>query len=205
MTMPSHYILVIEDIPHILELLAVTLRYKGYEVETATNGQAALKIIEQKKPDLIITEILMPKLDGFALAYRLRSRTETQHIPIIFLSATYVTREDKEFALNLGAVRFLEKPIDTNEFLLQVAEVLSTDQTSISAPLDEDVFYHGYRIRLENKLEHKLKQIERTKQILTAIPDNQRESFQELLNDIFYQRDELQRELDLVYEKYNRV
>lgn len=203
MTIPQHYILVIEDVPHILELLAVTLRYKGYEVKTATDGQAALEMIQEQKPDLIITDILMPRLDGFALAYRLRSRQETQHIPIIFLSATYVTREDKEFALNLGAVRFLEKPIDTNEFLLHVAEVLAADQASIAAPLDEEVFYHGYRTRLEDKLAHKLKQIERTKQILNSIPDNQRDSFQELLKDINYQKDEIQRELDLVYARYN--
>lgn len=202
---PSHYILVIEDVPQILELLEVTLRYKGYDVITALDGKEALEIIEKQKPDLIITDILMPKLDGFMLAYRLRSHPETQSIPIIFLSATYVTREDKEFALNLGAVSFLEKPVDTDEFLNNVAKVLNESHTSVSTPLDEEAFYEGYRLRLEAKLENKLKQIERTKQTLVDVPEEQKRSFEDFLNGIYAQVEEIQRELDVVYNRYGDV
>ena len=115
MNIPYGPILVVEDVPNILELLAVTLRFKGYPVVTATNGQEALEKIDEERPALIITDILMPKMDGFALVQKLRTNPKTQKIPLIFLSATYVTPEDKEFALSLGAVKFLEKPVDTED------------------------------------------------------------------------------------------
>lgn len=121
MNIPYGPILVVEDIPNILELLEVTLRFKGYPVITARNGQEALELFEKEHPALVITDILMPKMDGFALVQQLRTNPKTNHIPIIFLSATYVTPEDKAFAMRLGAVDFLEKPVDTEEFLLTVA------------------------------------------------------------------------------------
>ncbi len=140
-------ILVIEDLPNILELLEVTLRFKGYHVVTARNGQEAMEYIAKEQPALVITDVLMPKMDGFSLAYKLRTNPQTSRIPIIFLSATYVTPEDKEFALSLGAVRFLEKPVDTEEFLLTVAEVLTENEGIDKPTLDERAFYLGYRER----------------------------------------------------------
>ena len=125
MDTPEAPILVVEDVPNILELLEVTLQFKGYNVITAQNGEDALKKIADQRPALIITDILMPKLDGFAMVQELRTSTETYNIPVIFLSATYVTPEDKNFALSLGAAQFIEKPIDTEEFLLTVAELLT--------------------------------------------------------------------------------
>ncbi len=124
-SVPYGPILVVEDVPNILELLDVTLRFKGYPTVTARNGQEALECIARERPALVITDILMPKLDGYALVHKLRSDSKTSSIPIIFLSATYVTPEDKVFGISLGAVRFLEKPVDTEDFLLTVAEVLT--------------------------------------------------------------------------------
>src|SRR5512133_2651066 len=130
-------ILIVEDIPNVLELLEVTLRFKGYAVLTARNGEEALEVISRQKPVLIITDILMPKLDGYAFVQKLRLNQETRSIPVVFLSATYVTPEDKDFALSLGAARFMEKPIDTEDFLLTVAELV-TQQPFAQAqqPLD---------------------------------------------------------------------
>ena len=68
---------VVEDIPNILELLDPTLRFNGYEVVTARNGQEALEVIESRRPALIITDILMPRMDGFSLIHRLRTNRET--------------------------------------------------------------------------------------------------------------------------------
>ncbi|HJX41777.1 MAG TPA: response regulator, partial [Anaerolineales bacterium] len=95
-------ILIVEDIPYLLELLQVTLKFKGYTVITARDGDEALSIMETDRPALILTDVLMPKLDGFAFAQRVRSNPKTQDIPIIFVSATYISPEDKEFALSLG-------------------------------------------------------------------------------------------------------
>ena len=156
MNIPSGPILVVEDIPNVLELLIVTLRFKGYPVISATNGQEALEQIAKEKPALVITDILMPKMDGYALMQKLRTNPLTHAIPVIFLSATYVTPEDKAFALSLGAVRFLEKPVDTEEFLLTIAEVLLGGPFTPPDPLSDLEFYQGYRGRLESKLRHKI-------------------------------------------------
>ncbi len=195
MMIPHGPLLVVEDVPHILELLEVTLRFKGYPVVAAANGEEALAAIEKELPAMVITDILMPKLDGFALAHKLRSNPKTSQIPIIFLSATYVTPEDKRFALSLGAVRFLEKPVDTEEFLLTIAEVLTTDLATLPKPLDDQEFYRGYRERLENKLHHKLAQISRTEKLLQTLPEAQRPAYRALLDEAIRHRDEIQNEL----------
>jgi CheY-like chemotaxis protein len=199
MSIPYGPILVVEDVPHILELLEVTLRFKGYPVVTARNGQEALDFIAQEHPALVITDILMPKLDGFALVHRLRSNPKTGGIPIIFLSATYVTPEDKAFAMSLGVVRFLEKPVDTEEFLLTVAEVLTQGPSTMPRALDDQQFYRGYRDRLENKLRHKIGQIQRTERLLETLPEDQKPAFRALLEEARAHREEINLELDELY------
>src|SRR5512138_1699684 len=143
-------ILIVEDVPNVLELLEVTLRFKGYAVQTARNGEEALEVISRQKPCLIVTDILMPKMDGYAFVQKLRINPETRPIPVVFLSATYVTPEDKDFALSLGAARFMEKPIDTEDFLLTVAELVTQHPLGVAEPLDMEKFYVGYRTRLES-------------------------------------------------------
>ncbi len=156
----------------------MTLRFKGYLVNTARNGQEALDAVTKEHPVLVITDILMPKLDGFALAQKLRVNPSTRTVPIIFLSATYVTPEDKAFAMTLGAVRFLEKPVDTEEFLLTVAEILTQGPPTVPEPLNEQLFYQGYRERLESKLRHKNAQIARTERLLYSLPAEQKAAFE---------------------------
>jgi len=198
-SIPYGPILVVEDIPNILQLLEVTLKFKGYPVITATNGQDALDVIAQQHPALVITDILMPKMDGFALVQQLRTDPRTSHIPIIILSATYITPEDYTFALRLGAARFLEKPVDTEEFLLTVAEVLTGGPASLPPPLVDEEFYRGYRARLEGKLRHKNTQIARTERLLETLPDAQKPAFQALLDEARAHREEIQHELDQLY------
>jgi CheY-like chemotaxis protein len=197
-------ILVVEDVPNILELLDVTLRFKGYPVVTASNGEEALELVSKKEPALVITDIMMPKMDGYTLAFNLRRNPETSHIPIIFLSATYVTPEDKEFAMNLGAVRFLEKPVDTEDFLLTVAEVLTDNQVTHSTPMDKQQFLQGYTRRLEVKLGHKNAQIVRNERLLETLPNSLKTAFEEMLLDNRKQRDQIQYELDEIYKRLEK-
>src|SRR5687768_9271327 len=124
MNMESGYILIVEDVPDILRLLEETLKFKGYRAVTAFNGQEALEKIQQERLALIITDIMMPKLDGFGLVHRLRINPETRDIPVIFLTATYVALEDKAFALNIGATRFIEKPVNFEKFLETIADLM---------------------------------------------------------------------------------
>jgi CheY-like chemotaxis protein len=200
MSIPYGPLLVVEDVPNVLELLEVTLRFKGYPVISARNGQEAIEKIAVERPALVITDILMPKMDGYALAHRLRSNPQTRDIPLIFLSATYVTAEDKQFAISLGAVRFIEKPIDTEDFLLTVAELLTQAMEPLPEPLGEKAFYTGYRERLEHKLRHKNTQIARTERLLTTLPADQRPAFETLLQQARNDHDEIQTELKQIYQ-----
>ena len=199
MTILSGPILIVEDVPNVLELIQVTLSFKGYPVVTATNGEEALAYIARERPALVVTDILMPRMDGYELAHQLRRNPLTRQIPIIFLSATYITPDDKKFALSLGAVRFLEKPIDTEEFLLTVAEVLTQGTPNLPAPMNERDFYQGYRERLEHKLRHKNAQIRRTEKLLETLPEDQRSAFVSLLGQEVEDNKEIQQELNQLY------
>ena len=191
-------LLIVEDVPTILDFLEVTLKFKGYEVIKARNGQEALDAIQKKRPVLIITDILMPKMDGFSLLYHLRKAPATREIPAVFLSATYVAPEDKAFAMTIGASRFIEKPIDTEEFLLTIAELLTQGSLPPPPPLKEREFYEGYRKRLETKLRQKKSQIARAEGLLETFPPEQKPGFVALRQQAISDRDEIQTELDFI-------
>lgn len=199
MSSPYAPLLVVEDMPNVLELLQVTLTFKGYSVLTARNGQEALEVLEREKPALVITDILMPKLDGYAFVYQMRNNPKTRDLPVIFLSATYVTSEDKTFAMNLGASRFIEKPIDTEEFLLTVAELLTQGPVTPPEPLQSRAFHQGYRDRLEQKLRYKNSQIARTERLIQNLPIEQKSAFQTMLEQARRDRSYIQTELDDIY------
>ena len=202
---PQKNILIVEDTSNVRELLEVVLKFKGYPAITAENGQEALQKIAENKPALIITDILMPKMDGYTLIQTLRTNPETCDIPIVVVSATYITPEDKSFALNLGIAKFIEKPIDTEEFLLTVAEILTQGVKISGEPLAEQIFYSGYRERLENKYRYKNSQIARTKRLLRYLPDKQIPAFETLLKQAIRDRDEIKAELEHLYNKLKEI
>ena len=204
MNIPKGPILVVEDMPQIRGLLEVTLRFEGYPVVSARDGAEALEMIKEERPALIITDILMPKMDGFALVYHLRKNEETRDLPVIFLSATYVTKEDKDFALSLGALRFLEKPVETSEFLLTIGEILAGGVDAPSTTVNEKEFYLGYRQRLENKLRQKSQQISRTERLLTTLPPDQKQSFESLLEENRSHRDQITQELEEIIQELKK-
>lgn len=198
MNIPQGPLLVVEDVPNIRDLLQYTLKFKGYPVITARNGEDALAKIAEERPALVISDVLMPIMDGFDLCQRLRNNPETRDIPIILISATYVAPEDRAFAIRLGAVRFLEKPVDTDEFLLTVAEILTQGLPHMPAPISDKEFYKEYRTRLETKLQQKAKQITRTLRLLETLPEEQKPPFRRILEEETAHRDSIQRELDQI-------
>ena len=194
-------ILVAEDVPNVLEYLELTLRFKGYEVVSARNGLEALELVEKTSPAMIITDILMPRMDGYTFIQKLRtSNSPSSRIPVIFLSATFVTLEDKNFAMSLGATRFLEKPIDTEDFLLTIAEIWTRNPEYLPNPMNMPDFYKGYVERLEEKLRYKNAQISRTRQVLPTLPDEQFLAYQSMLQLAQYDRENIQIELREVYD-----
>ncbi len=199
------YLLVVEDIPDILALLETTLKFKGYRVETAVNGQEAVDLIEKEAPALVITDILMPRMDGFSLVHRLRLDPKTRGIPVIFLSATYVAPEDKSFALDIGATRFMEKPVVIEEFLALIDELLSATKLEPVEPVTEKKFYLGYRQRLEFKLAEKNLQIARAESLVQNVTESEREHFAGSLHNTVNERRELLRLLKQVDEHLKRL
>jgi CheY-like chemotaxis protein len=171
------YLLVVEDDPDILILMEKTLTIRGYRVITACNGVEGLEVIRKQRPALVIADIMMPKMDGFSLVHRLRIDPETRTIPVIFVTVTYIAREDREFALNIGATRFVQKPIDLEKFLKTIAELLEQDEPTALEPLDEFEFYKGYRQRLEAKLGQKITQIAREKRLLETTSSKAEKQF----------------------------
>ncbi|MEP6894903.1 MAG: response regulator [Chloroflexota bacterium] len=198
---PNGFLLVVEDIPDILNLLEATLKFKGYRVITARNGEEALEVLKQERPSLIITDILMPKMDGFNLVHRLRINPETRTIPVVFLSATYVAPEDKVFAHSIGVNRFIEKPVDLVAFLPIVERILAQGENVPVSPLSEDEFYEGYRKRLETKLKQKATQITREEHLLETLSEDEKSTIKSSLRSAFNEREEIQQLLNQIREQ----
>ncbi len=116
-------ILVVEDELQVRTLLAKLLEKNDYEVSTAKDGLEAMKHLEEHTPDLMLVDVMMPRLDGFSLVKAVRYRKENRNIPIIFLTAKTDARSMIE-GINVGAKFFLTKPF-------QIADVLSKIKKAI--------------------------------------------------------------------------
>jgi DNA-binding response OmpR family regulator len=200
----SDYLLLVEDDPDILKLLQTTLTFKGYRVITARNGSEGLEAVQRERPAIVIADIMMPKLDGFGLVHRLRLNPETRDIPVVFITATYVSPEDREFALDIGATRFIQKPLELKGFLSTVEELLKQGVPVAIEPLNEYSFYDGYRTRLEAKLAQINKQIVRDEFLLRTEADEGDQFLQVSLRKAASEREELKLLLDQVHEQLKK-
>ena len=145
----------------------------------------------------------MPKMDGFSLLHRLRINSETRKIPVVFLSATYVAPEDKTFALTIGVTRFIEKPINIEEFMQTIEELLAKgEHSAIHEPLTGPNFYEEYRIRLITKLNQKITQIARLERLLETAPEGEKKSFQDSLLLANNEREEIRLLLEQIRERF---
>ncbi len=113
-------ILIADDDPVILRLIQVNLELEGYEVITANNGQEAVDTATAEMPDLVILDIMMPRLDGYQACQQLKGSDATKDIPVIFLSAK-AQQGDIDKGESYGVAAYLTKPFDPTE-LLEVVE-----------------------------------------------------------------------------------
>ena len=120
-TTPEARLLVVDDEPNIRELLSASLRYAGFEVETAADGQQALALAESYRPDLLVLDVMMPGLDGFGVVRRLRQAGK--RTPVVFLTARDAA-EDKVSGLTLGGDDYVTKPFSLDEVLARIRAVL---------------------------------------------------------------------------------
>ena len=118
------FILAVDDEQHITELISLALGMKGYEVQRLASGRAALDAVEQRRPDLIVLDVMLPDLDGFTVARRLRETERAgTRVPIIFLTARD-TLDDKLEGLGLGVDDYMTKPFSVEELILRVQAIL---------------------------------------------------------------------------------
>lgn len=115
-------ILVVDDVPANIRLLEAVLAPRGYDVISATEGYVALGLVESESPDLVLLDVMMPELDGYAVCRQLRAREETAVLPVIMVTSS-VTQE-KTQAIEAGADDFIPKPVDHSELLTRVRSLL---------------------------------------------------------------------------------
>jgi DNA-binding NarL/FixJ family response regulator len=125
-------LLIVDDEPNLLRAVDAVLRNEGFETSTARNGKEALLAIAQNQPDLIVSDVRMPGMDGFALARRLRSTPNYTLIPIVFLTAKDEI-EDRVEGFRSGVDVYLTKPFEPDELIAVIRNILSRVEHTHSA------------------------------------------------------------------------
>lgn len=118
---PEATLLVVEDEPNIRELLSTSLRFAGFEVHTAGDGATALRLAEKERPDLIVLDVMLPDMDGFAVTRRLRD--QGRQMPVVFLTARDGT-DDTVTGLTVGGDDYVTKPFSLEEVVARIRAVL---------------------------------------------------------------------------------
>jgi CheY-like chemotaxis protein len=128
-----NHVLIVDDKANNLYLLRVLLKGHGFQVDVAHNGREALEKALQSPPHLIISDLLMPEMDGYELLRRWKADDRLRSVPFVVYTATYTEPKDEELALQLGADAFIIKPTEPEPFMRQVREVL--DRVRANSPM----------------------------------------------------------------------
>ena len=151
-----------DDVAENRYLLEFTLRSAGHEVVSAQDGEEALAAAEQGHFDLVVSDVLMPRMDGFQLCRELKSRPATRGIPFVFYTATYTDEKDAALGLSLGAARFVIKPQEPQDLLRIIQEVMEQGGPEAADPppaVPEEEFLAVYKERLVRKLDAKVAEL----------------------------------------------
>ncbi len=160
-------ILIVDDNKDGAYLLKALLKDNGHDIVSAKNGVAALKILKKDSVDMIISDILMPEMDGFQLCRKCKTNDMLRKIPFVFYTGTYTDEKDQQFALSLGANRFIVKPMGSERFMEIINEVVKefeegvTDRPEIPPEDNDAVYLKKYVERLTSKFEEKILQLEK--------------------------------------------
>ena len=163
--------LIVDDNEDILYYMAALLEGHGYEVQPARHGAEALTLARLSPPDLVISDLLMPVMDGYTLLRHWKRDPRLRSKPFIVYTATYTEAEDEQLALNLGADAFILKPTEPEEFIARIrrAEASATVITTTlvhQLGADEEGLLRQYNETLIRKLEQKSLQLEEANRAL---------------------------------------
>jgi PAS domain S-box-containing protein len=158
-------VLIVDDNDQSLYLLRDVLESAGHRTFPASDGAEALALAIKTPPDAVITDILMPRMDGFAFCRALRDHDTLRNLPVILYSATYTDSKDRALGLALGADRFLEKPMEPSDLLAELTAACDERKHGKAArqreALGEPEFLREYNERLVRKLEDRMLDLER--------------------------------------------
>lgn len=168
-------ILIADDNEDSILMLKQTLESKGHTVNIASNGVEALSLAKKSPPDIIISDVLMPEMDGFRLCQKVKQDKGLRKIPLIFYSASYTDPEDEELGTAVGASRYILKPIETDKFLDIIDEVIEEHKNKkLHVPRmpieEEEVVYKMYNETLVRKLDTKMHEVE---EVLTSLSETE--------------------------------
>jgi two-component system alkaline phosphatase synthesis response regulator PhoP len=136
----THLIVIVEDDEEIADLIRYNLEREGFRVRIATTGEAALKLILEHPPNLILLDLNLPNMSGFELCRRLRNESTTARVPILMLTAR-ASESDKVLGLELGADDYITKPFSMRELIARVnAALRRSKQTEVEGPAYDDGF-----------------------------------------------------------------
>ncbi|MFH0789358.1 MAG: PAS domain S-box protein [Pseudomonadota bacterium] len=182
-------ILIVDDNQESRYFLEILLKGHGFEIRSAENGQEALEMARAHPPDLIVSDILMPIMDGYTLCRQCKSEERLKNIPFVFYTATYTDPKDEKFALSLGADRFILKPQDPEILMNLLSELLEENyrgNLTSAKPLGEEMeFFRGHNEILFRKLEKKMLDLEIANKKLKVSEERYRLSF-ENVSDVIY-------------------
>ncbi|MEW6058944.1 MAG: response regulator [Actinomycetota bacterium] len=117
-------ILIVDDDPVIIRLLQINFRLEGYEVDAASRGEEALRLVQEHRPDVVVLDVMMPGLDGWEVCRQLKADPAVRHIPVIFLSAR-AQDEDRQRGYALGVDEYVTKPFDPAHLVEIVGRALA--------------------------------------------------------------------------------
>ena len=160
-------VLVVDDKEENLYYLSALLSGHGFTVDVARHGAEALVMARKTPPDLVISDLLMPVMDGYTLLRHWKADVRLKQIPFVVYTATYTEAEDERLALNLGADAFIVKPMEPEDFLGRIRDVQAKLAATVPAPprapiSDEKTLLKVYSETLIRKLEEKTLQLEET-------------------------------------------
>ncbi len=118
-------ILIVDDDYFLVDILGFTLEQNGYKVLKAQNGEEALEIIKEKKPDLVLADIMMPRMSGFQMREEMNKYEDIANIPVIFLTAKG-SQEDKEKGEKVGALDYIVKPFNLTDLLKRIERAINS-------------------------------------------------------------------------------
>ena len=171
-------VLIVDDNEINRKLLRVTLRSGGHETADAVDGLEALEKLRSGKFDAVISDILMPRMDGYRFCYEIRKSKDLRDLPVIIYSSTYTSDADEHTALSVGADWFIRKPAAAEvilDALTQVTSARHTRRKSASPPAELDALKE-YSEGLVRKLEQKNVELEGSRRDLTAANEDLRRS-----------------------------